>query len=138
MATGKPVAVSRANFSDVFGAELVALAAQNPRVCAITAAMTAGTGLSEFAGRFPARFVDVGIAEEHAVTMAAGMAKQGMIPVVAIYSTFLQRAYDQIIHDVSIDPLHIVFAIDRAGISARMAKRIRVFLTRRFSQPSRI
>lgn len=117
MATGKPVAVSRANFSDVFGAELVALAAQNPRVCAITAAMTAGTGLSEFAGRFPARFVDVGIAEEHAVTMAAGMAKQGMIPVVAIYSTFLQRAYDQIIHDVSIDPLHIVFAIDRAGIS---------------------
>lgn len=117
MATGKPVAVSHTNFSDVFGAELVALAAQDPRVCAVTAAMPSGTGLSEFASRFPARFIDVGIAEEHAVTMAAGMAKQGMIPVVAIYSTFLQRAYDQLIHDVSIDPLHIVFAVDRAGIT---------------------
>ena len=117
MATGKPVSSNRTNFSDVFGAELVAIAAQEPRVCAVTAAMPIGTGLSEFASRFPARFVDVGIAEEHAVTMAAGMAKQGMIPVVAIYSTFLQRAYDQIIHDASIYPLHMVFAIDRAGIS---------------------
>lgn len=117
MATGKPVAVSRTNFSDVFGAELVSIAAENPRVCAITAAMPNGTGLSEFASRFPARFLDVGIAEEHAVTMAAGMAKQGMIPVVAVYSTFLQRAYDQLIHDVSIYPLHMVFAVDRAGIS---------------------
>ena len=79
--------------------------------------MPNGTGLSEFASRYPARFLDVGIAEEHAVTMAAGMAKQGMIPVVAVYSTFLQRAYDQLIHDVSIYPLHMVFAVDRAGIS---------------------
>lgn len=117
MATGKPVTVSHANFSDIFGAELVSIASANPRVCAVTAAMPNGTGLSEFASRFPARFVDVGIAEEHAVTMAAGMAKQGMVPVVALYSTFLQRAYDQLIHDVSIYPLHMVFAIDRAGIS---------------------
>lgn len=117
MATGKPVTVSHTNFSDVFGAELVSIAKENPRVCAITAAMPNGTGLSEFASRYPARFLDVGIAEEHAVTMAAGMAKQGMIPVVAVYSTFLQRAYDQLIHDVSIYPLHMVFAVDRAGIS---------------------
>ena len=115
--TGRPMAASQATFSDIFGAELVQIAASEPRVCAVTAAMPIGTGLTEFASRYPARFVDVGIAEEHAVTMAAGMAKQGMIPVVAIYSTFLQRAYDQLIHDVSIYPLHMVFAIDRAGIS---------------------
>ncbi len=117
MATGRPLSAGTASFSDVFGAELVHIAAGDPRVCAVTAAMPVGTGLSDFASRFPARFMDVGIAEEHAVTMAAGMAKQGMIPVVAIYSTFLQRAYDQLIHDVSIYPLHMVFAVDRAGIT---------------------
>ncbi|MBE6936420.1 MAG: 1-deoxy-D-xylulose-5-phosphate synthase [Ruminococcaceae bacterium] len=116
--TGRPLKESvPTTFSDVFGAELSAIAAEEPRVCAITAAMPVGTGLSGFAERFPERFIDVGIAEEHAVTMAAGMAKQGMIPVVALYSTFLQRAYDQLIHDAAIHPLHMVFCIDRAGIS---------------------
>ena len=78
--------------------------------------MCAGTGLTEFSERFPQRFFDVGIAEEHAVSMASGMAKQGLVPVVAIYSGFLQRAYDMLIHDVSLQDLHVVFCVDRAGL----------------------
>jgi len=103
-------------YSDVFGETMVSLAAENPKVCAITAAMPGGTGLLRFRDTYPNRLFDVGIAEEHAVSMAGGLAKQGMIPVVALYSTFLQRAYDQIIQDVALLGLHVVFAIDRAGL----------------------
>lgn len=103
-------------FGDTFGKTLVELGARDPRVCAITAAMTSGTGLDAFAAAYPERFFDVGIAEGHAVAMAGGLARQGMIPVVAIYSTFLQRAYDMMIHDVAILQNHVVFAIDRAGL----------------------
>ena len=103
-------------FSSVFGKELTELAMEDPRICAITASMTAGTGLEGFAARFPGRFFDVGIAEGHAVTMAAGMASRGAVPVFAVYSTFLQRSYDMLIHDVAISGLHVVFAVDRAGL----------------------
>lgn len=104
-------------YSKAFGDEIVNLAQKNDKISAITCAMKYATGLDKFANKFPRRFIDVGIAEEFAVTSAAGMAKNGLIPVVAIYSTFLQRAYDQLIHDAAIDNLHIVLAIDRAGIS---------------------
>lgn len=114
--SGLPCAQPVKDFSFCFGKTLCELAEKNKRVCAITAAMPSGTGLAPFALRFPDRFFDVGIAEEHAVAMAAGMATQGLLPVVAIYSTFLQRAYDQIIHDVGIAGLHVVFGVDRAGI----------------------
>lgn len=103
-------------FSSVFGNKLTQLAETNHNIIAITAAMCAGTGLTGFSERFPDRFFDVGIAEEHAVSMAAGMAKQGLLPVVAIYSGFLQRAYDMLIHDVSLQDLHVVFCVDRAGL----------------------
>jgi 1-deoxy-D-xylulose-5-phosphate synthase len=103
-------------FSSVFGQELTALAQRDHRICAITASMTSGTGLTGFAERFPDRFFDVGIAEEHAVTMAAGLSAQGVIPVFAAYSTFLQRSYDMLIHDVAISGLHVIFAVDRAGL----------------------
>jgi 1-deoxy-D-xylulose-5-phosphate synthase len=103
-------------YTEVFGRTVVELARRDPRVVAITAAMPAGTGLMDFAREFPERFFDVGIAEQHAVTLAAGMARGGLKPVVAIYSTFLQRAYDQIIHDVCLQNLPVVFAVDRAGI----------------------
>jgi len=103
-------------YSDIFGSSLCSLAADNERIVAITAAMPDGTGLSDFARRYPARFFDVGIAEQHAVTLAGGLAAAGMRPVVAIYSTFLQRAYDQLIHDICLQNLPVVFAIDRAGI----------------------
>ena len=103
-------------YSDIFGEELLKLANENKKICAITAAMPSGTGLVQFANCFPKRFFDVGIAEEYAVTFAGGLAKSGFIPVFAVYSTFLQRGYDQIIHDVCIQNLHVVFAIDRAGI----------------------
>ena len=103
-------------FSDVFGETMMKIASENSRVCAITAAMPGGTGLLKFKDAFSSRFFDVGIAEEHAVSMAGGLAKQGMIPVVAIYSTFLQRAYDQIMQDVALLNLHVVFAVDRAGL----------------------
>jgi 1-deoxy-D-xylulose-5-phosphate synthase len=107
---------SKLAYSDVFGNALMEIAESDKRVVAITAAMREGTGLAAFAERFPERFYDVGIAEPHAVTFAAGLASQGSKPVVAIYSTFLQRAYDAIIHDVCLQYLPVVFAIDRAGI----------------------
>lgn len=113
---GTPVNVSNPGFSSVFGDALCELAGKDERVCAITAAMQSGTGLERFSIEFPNRFFDVGIAEGHAVAMAAGMAKQGLIPVFAVYSTFLQRAYDMLLHDVSIQGLHVVFAVDRAGL----------------------
>ncbi len=114
--TGEVVSGGGTNFSAVFGQAMCRMAEEEPRLCAITAAMQGGTGLNRFADQFPDRFFDVGIAEGHAVAMAAGMAKQGMIPVFAVYSTFLQRAYDQLIHDVALQGLHVVFAVDRAGL----------------------
>ena len=114
--TGKNTAVSTPGFSDTFGETIVELAEKDNRVCAITAAMPGGTGLLPFKEKFPNRLFDVGIAEEHAVSMAGGLAKQGMIPVVAIYSTFLQRAYDQIMQDIALLKLHVVLAVDRAGL----------------------
>ena len=114
--TGKKLAPKTPTFSDSFGACLMELAERDSRVCAITAAMPGGTGLLKFMNSYPDRYFDVGIAEEHAVSMAGGLAKQGMVPVVAIYSTFLQRAYDQIMQDVAMLHLHVVFAIDRAGL----------------------
>ncbi|GER93665.1 1-deoxy-D-xylulose-5-phosphate synthase [hot springs metagenome] len=104
------------SYSDIFGKALVEIAGSDRRIVAITAAMKEGTGLSDFAEKFPERFYDVGIAEPHAVTFAAGLASQGLRPVVAIYSTFMQRAYDEIIHDVCLQNLPVIFAIDRAGI----------------------
>ena len=104
------------SYTDIFSKKLVELAKDNKRIAAITAAMPSGTGLQAFKEHFPSRFTDVGIAEEHAVTYAAGMAKAGMIPIVAIYSTFMQRAYDQILHDVCLGEFPVVFILDRAGI----------------------
>lgn len=116
-ATGKALKKGGKTFSTVFGDTLCELAEKDGRICAVTAAMPAGTGLTGFSERFPHRFFDVGIAEEHAVAMTAGMAKQGLKPVCAIYSTFLQRGYDQLIHDLAIEgDIPAVFAIDRAGI----------------------
>lgn len=114
--TGSQISSANPTYSEIFGSYLVKLAREDSRIVAITAAMTEGTGLSEFAKTFPSRFYDVGIAESHAVTFAAGLASQGLKPVVAIYSTFLQRAYDEIVHDVCLQNLPVVFAIDRAGI----------------------
>ena len=114
--TGKKMGAKIRTFSDSFGDTMVDLARNNPKVCAITAAMPGGTGLLDLMKQYPERLFDVGIAEEHAVSMAGGLAKQGMIPVVALYSTFLQRAYDQIMQDVCMLNLHVVFAIDRAGL----------------------
>ena len=107
------------SFSDVFGHTMCQLAREDHRVCAITAAMGSGTGLSNFAQEYPGRFYDVGIAEGHAAAMAAGLAAQGMIPVAAIYSTFLQRAYDMLLHDIAISGQHVVLAVDRAGLVGR-------------------
>ena len=114
--TGKKLASKVKTYSDAFGETMISLAQKNARVCAITAAMPGGTGLLEFQRRFPKRTFDVGIAEEHAVSMAAGLAKQGMVPVLALYSTFLQRGYDQILQDIAMLKLHVVLAIDRAGL----------------------
>lgn len=114
--TGSFRSSKKISYSEVFGNYLVELAEKDERIVAITAAMTEGTGLAEFVRKFPRRFYDVGIAEPHAVTFAAGLAIQGLRPVVAIYSTFLQRAYDEIVHDVCLQNLPVVFAIDRAGI----------------------
>ena len=107
--------LSETSFSETFGAFLCAAAAKDKRICAVTAAMSLGTGLEPFSEQFPARFFDVGIAEQHAVTFAAGLARGGMLPVAAIYSTFLQRSYDQIVHDCAMQGLKIVLAVDRAG-----------------------
>lgn len=115
-ATGNSLGESKTSFSDVFGSTMEELAREDRRLCAITAAMPGGTGLLDFQKKFPKRTFDVGIAEEHAVSMAGGLAKQGMIPVVALYSTFLQRSYDQILQDVAMLKLHVVLAIDRAGL----------------------
>jgi 1-deoxy-D-xylulose-5-phosphate synthase len=108
--------VKRPKYQDVFGQWLCDMAAQDERLIAITPAMCEGSGMVDYAKRFPERFHDVAIAEQHAVTLAAGMACEGMKPVVAIYSTFLQRAYDQLIHDVALQKLDVTFAIDRAGL----------------------
>lgn len=107
---------TKANYTDIFSTVMRKLGERDPKVVAVTAAMPDGTGLKSFGNMFPDRFFDVGIAEEHAVTFAAGLAASGLIPVVAVYSSFLQRAYDQVLHDVCIQKLHVVFAIDRAGL----------------------
>jgi len=116
--TGEPTkSVSKVpSYTQVFGDTLVRLGRENPRIVAITAAMPDGTGLVDFHKEFPTRFFDVGICEQHAVTFAGGLALEGMRPVVTIYSTFLQRAYDQILHDVCIQKLPVVFALDRSGV----------------------
>ena len=114
--TGEPLRPSGASYSGAFGAALCQLAEEDRRVCAITAAMRDGTGLKGFEERFPNRFFDVGISEGHAVAMAAGLAKQGCVPVFAVYSSFLQRGYDMLLHDVAILGLHVVFGVDRAGL----------------------
>jgi 1-deoxy-D-xylulose-5-phosphate synthase len=115
-AVGIEKGTTKETFSAVFGLEMCEIAAENDKICAITAAMPDGTGLTGFQSKFPKRIFDVGIAEEHAVSMAGGLAKQGMIPVVALYSTFLQRSYDQIMQDVAMQKLHVIFAVDRAGL----------------------
>lgn len=114
--TGEVLSKGGKTFSDAFGETMIALAEENPKVCAITAAMPGGTGLLGFKEKHPERLFDVGIAEEHATSMAGGLAKQGMTPVLALYSTFLQRAYDQILQDIVMLKLHVVLAIDRAGL----------------------
>lgn len=117
VATGKMLSQSSGDtWSDIFSKTLIRLAKEDKRICGITAAMPSGTGMDAFGKNFPKRTFDVGIAEEHAVTFAAGLAKCGMIPFFAVYSTFLQRSYDQIIHDVCLQNLHVVLAVDRAGI----------------------
>ena len=112
----KPAASTKLTFTQVFGQWLCDMAAKDPRLVGITPAMREGSGMVEFSQRFANRYHDVGIAEQHAVTFAAGMACEGLKPVVAIYSTFLQRAYDQLIHDVALQKLPVVFALDRAGL----------------------
>ena len=114
---GKPLHEGGETFSSVFGDTLCQLAGEREDVAAVTAAMPGGTGLDRFAREYPDRFFDVGIAEGHAIAMAAGMAKQRAVPVAAIYSTFLQRAFDMLIHDVAIQGLHVVLGVDRAGLS---------------------
>jgi 1-deoxy-D-xylulose-5-phosphate synthase len=114
--TGATEKSSRATYTGVFAQALIDEAQADPRVVAITAAMPDGTGLNAFQAKFPDRFFDVGMAEQHAVTFAAGMATSGTVPVAAIYSTFLQRAFDQVVHDVMLQNLHVVLAIDRAGL----------------------
>ena len=114
--TGKKLAKKITSYSDSFGEAVMELAQKDDRICAITAAMPGGTGLLKFMREYPKRFFDVGIAEEHAISMAGGLAKQGMVPVAAIYSTFLQRAYDQIMQDIAMLHLHVILAVDRAGL----------------------
>lgn len=114
--TGKVSKETGNSYSKVFGESMVEIASEDDRIVGITAAMRDGTGLKEFSQKFPKRFFDVGIAEQHAVALAAGMAQSGLRPIFAVYSTFLQRAYDQVIHDVCQQSLPVIFAIDRAGI----------------------
>ena len=113
--TGMVKSGGELSYSDILGKKIVEIARQNPHIVAITAAMPQGTGLVDFANEFPDRFFDVGISEQHAVTFAAALSKSGLIPIFAVYSTFLQRGYDQLLHDVALQNLHAVFAIDRAG-----------------------
>ncbi|MBQ1991843.1 MAG: 1-deoxy-D-xylulose-5-phosphate synthase [Clostridia bacterium] len=113
--TGEPTS-GKIDYSYVFGNKLVEMAKENKKICAITAAMESGTGLSRFATEYKSRFFDTGIAEEHAVTFAGGLATQGILPFFVVYSTFLQRGIDQIIHDIAMQRLHMVFAVDRAGL----------------------
>ena len=114
--TGKSKKEKKSDYSKVFGEKLVELAKKNEKIVAITASMKDGTGLSKFAQEFPDRFFDIGIAEQHALGLAAGMAKEGIIPVVPIYASFYQRAYDQVIHDIAIQNLPVVMCVDRAGV----------------------
>ncbi len=114
--TGKSKKEKKKDYSAVFGEKLIDIAKNNEKIVAITAAMADGTGLKEFKEKYPNRFFDVGIAEQHAVSLAAGMAKEGLKPVVPIYSSFYQRAYDQVIHDICIESLPVVLCVDRAGI----------------------
>ena len=114
--TGKTKKEKKEDYSKIFGEKLVKLAANDKRIVAVTASMKDGTGLTKFAKEYPKRFFDIGIAEQHALTMAAGMAKEGMIPFVPIYSSFYQRAYDQVIHDIAMQNLPVIMCIDRAGI----------------------
>ncbi len=117
IASGEPKKAPKGStYSDVFGDKLISMASTDKRIVAVSAAMIEGTGLSKFADKYPDRIYDAGIAEQHAVTFAAGLAKNGLIPFVAIYSTFLQRAYDQIMMDVCLNKLPVIFGIDRAGI----------------------
>ena len=118
MLTGQQAKVqtNAPSYTNVFAEALLAQAAKDPRICAVTAAMPDGTGLSKFMDRYASRCFDVGIAEQHAVTFSAGLAAGGMRPFCAIYSTFLQRGYDQVVHDVAIQRLPVRFAIDRAGL----------------------
>lgn len=114
--SGETLSGKSYTFSDAFGDTMLDLAAEDKRVCAITAAMPGGTGLLNFKKKYPDRLFDVGIAEEHAASMAGGLAKQGMVPVLALYSTFLQRSFDQIMQDIAMLGLHVVLAVDRAGL----------------------
>ena len=114
--TGEKTSKSKKDYSKVFGDKLIELASKNDRIVAVTAAMKDGTGLKEFANKFPNRFFDVGIAEQHAVGMIAGMAASGLKPVFAVYSSFLQRGYDQLIHDVALEQIPVTICVDRAGI----------------------
>ena len=114
--TGKTKKEKKEDYSKIFGEKLVELAKEDERIVAITASMKDGTGLTKFAKEYPTRFFDIGIAEQHALTMAAGMAKEGMIPFVPIYSSFYQRAYDQVIHDIAMQDLPVIMCVDRAGI----------------------
>lgn len=114
--TGETIAKSSMNYSKVFGEKLVTMASRNQKIVAITAAMRDGTGLGKFAEKYPNRFFDVGIAEQHAITFAAGLAREGMVPFVSIYSSFYQRAYDQVIHDVCCQNLPVIMCVDRAGV----------------------
>jgi 1-deoxy-D-xylulose-5-phosphate synthase len=116
VSSGNTLAASAPTFSSNFGKTICEIASVTPKLCAITAAMPDGTGLLDFMKAYPDRFFDVGIAEEHAVSMAGGLAKQGMVPVLAIYSTFLQRGFDQILQDISMLHLHVVLCVDRAGL----------------------
>ncbi len=114
--TGEPINSKKDDYSSIFGQKLVNIAKKNKKIVAITAAMRDGTGLSLFASKYPNRFFDVGIAEQHALTFAAGLAKSGLIPFISLYSSFYQRGYDQVIHDICLQNLHVIMCVDRAGI----------------------
>ncbi len=129
VATGKTLAVPKTTYTDVFSRKICDMASKDSKIVAITASMASGTGLARFQKRFPLRFFDVGIAEEHAVTFAAGLAAGGYKPYFAVYSSFLQRGFDEILHDVCIQELPVVFMIDRAGIVGSTVRRIREYLT---------